>query len=103
MSPAWNHPGKLPTRIYKSGNSLSVRIPKEMVPPDLSQDAEIEYKDGAWTIRPVQRRKLTDLAAKFRNFSPGFMAEGRQQAELELERDWPHSPAEVSGQRKRKA
>ncbi len=98
-----NHPGKLPTRIFKSGNSLSVRIPKEMVPPDVPQDAEIEYKDGVWTIRPLIRRKLTGLAAKFRAFSPGFMAEGRQ-PEPEVERDWPdQSGKSPVRQRKRKA
>jgi len=98
-----NHPGKLPTRIFKSGNSLSVRIPKEMVPPDVPQDAEIEYKDGVWTIRPLRRRKLTGLAAKFRAFSPEFMVEGRQ-PEPEVERDWPdHVATAAPRQRRRKA
>lgn len=77
----------LPTRIFKSGNSLSVRIPSSMVPPDVPLDAQIEYKDGIWTIRPVQRRKLTGLAAKFRAFSPGFMAAGRLPQD-QKERDW---------------
>jgi antitoxin VapB len=77
----------LPTRIFKSGNSLSVRIPSSMVPPDVPQDAQIEYKDGIWTIRPIQRRKLTGLAAKFRAFSPSFMAAGRLPQE-QKERDW---------------
>lgn len=98
-----NHPGKLPTRIFKSGNSLSVRIPKEMVPPEVPQDAEIEYKDGVWTIRPVQRRKLTGLGAKFRAFSPEFMAQGRQ-LEPEVERDWLGQAVKAPArQRKRKA
>ena len=95
-----NHPGKLPTRIFKSGNSLSVRIPKEMVPPDVPQDAEIEYKDGVWMIRPLQRRKLTGLGGKFRAFSPEFMAQGRE-PEPEVERDWP-SHAAKAAKRKRK-
>jgi antitoxin VapB len=77
----------LPTRIFKSGNSLSVRIPSSMVPPDVPQEAEIGYKDGIWTIRPVQRRKLTGLAAKFRAFSPDFMAAGRL-SQAQTERDW---------------
>lgn len=77
----------LPTRIFKSGNSLSVRIPSSMVPPDVPHDAEIEYKDGIWTIRPIQRRKLTGLAAKFRAFSPSFMAAGRLPQD-QKERDW---------------
>jgi antitoxin VapB len=77
----------LPTRIFKSGNSLSVRIPKEMVPADVPQDAEIQYSGGVWTIRPIHKRKLTDLAAKFRAFSPGFMSGGRLPQD-QLERDW---------------
>ncbi|MBC7604484.1 MAG: AbrB/MazE/SpoVT family DNA-binding domain-containing protein [Ramlibacter sp.] len=92
----------MPTRIFKSGNSLSVRIPKEMVPDDLPQDAEIEYKDGAWTIRPVHGRKLTGLGAKFRAFSPEFMAQGREAAP-EVDREWPDQPAKAPHQRKRKA
>ena len=63
MSALPDHRGKLPTRIFKSGNSLAVRIPAEMVPADVPQDAEIEWKDGVWMIRPIQRRKLTGLAA----------------------------------------
>ena len=80
-------PTVLPTRIFKSGNSLSVRIPKEMVPADVPQEAEIEYKGGVWTIRPIHKRKLTGLGAKFRAFSPGFMAQGRI-VEPEMDRDW---------------
>lgn len=83
-----DHPkGALPTRIFKSGNSLSVRIPSSMVPPDVPQDAEIEYKGGVWTIRPIHRRKLTNLAAKFGAFSSSFMSAGRQ-PQAQIERTW---------------
>ena len=92
----------LPTRIFKSGNSLSVRIPSSMVPPDVSQDAEIGYKDGVWTIRPIQRRKLTGLAAKFRAFSPSFMSAGRL-SQVQTERDWSAAaPASQAPERPRK-
>ena len=87
MNLAKDPSGILTTRIFRSGNSLSVRIPSSMVPPDVPLDAQIEYKDGIWTIRPVQRRKLTGLAAKFRAFSPGFMAAGRLPQD-QKERDW---------------
>ena len=92
MSAVPPRPGKLPTRIFKSGNSLSVRIPREMVPADVPYEAEIEWKDGGWMIRPIQRRKLTGLAAKFRAFSPGFMAGGRE-VQPEVDREW-HGPAQ---------
>ena len=100
MSAVPPRPGKLPTRIFKSGNSLSVRIPREMVPADVPQDAEIECKDGGWMIRPVQRRKLTGLGAKFRAFSPGFMAGGRE-LQPEVDREW-HSPAKPAPKRQPK-
>lgn len=102
MSAVPNHRGKLPTRIFKSGNSLSVRIPKEMVPADVPQDAEIEWKDGGWMIRPVQRRKLTGLAAKFAAFSPGFMSEGRL-PQTQRERDWSGKSTAATKTSKRKA
>ena len=51
MNLAKDPSGILTTRIFKSGNSLSVRIPSSMVPPDVPRDAEIEYRGGVWTIR----------------------------------------------------
>ncbi len=78
----------LPTRIFKSGNSLAVRIPKGMMPADVPEDAEIKYSGGVWTIRPIYKRKLTGLAEKFGAFSSGFMSEGRF-IEEETHRDWP--------------
>ncbi len=102
MSAVPSHRGKLPTRIFKSGNSLSVRIPKEMVPADVPQDAEIEWKDGGWMIRPVSRRKLDGLAAKFAAFSPGFMSGGRQ-VEPEADRESSAVPPTGKATRKRVA
>jgi antitoxin VapB len=81
-------PNVLPTRIFKSGNSLAVRIPKDMMPAEVPEDAEIRYSGGVWTIRPIYKRKLTGLAQKFGAFSPGFMSEGRF-IEEETDRDWP--------------
>ena len=101
MSAVPNHRGKLPTRIFKSGNSLAVRIPKEMVPADVPQDAEIEWKDGGWMIRPLQRRKLTGAAAKFRAFSEVFMSEGRL-PQTQRERAWPGKTIAAAKAPKRK-
>ena len=88
LKPSTLKPSTLPTRIFKSGNSLAVRIPKDMTPADVPEDAEIKYSGGVWTIRPVYKRKLTGLAEKFGAFSPGFMSEGRF-IEEETDRDWP--------------
>ena len=66
------------TRVFKSGNSLAVRIPKEMAIVEASQDVEIEKVGDTLVLRPVVKRKLTGLAAAFAAFPPGFMAEGRE-------------------------
>ncbi len=101
MSSADHPKGALPTRIFKSGNSLSVRIPSSMVPADVPRDAEIEYKGGVWTIRPIHRRKLTNLAAKFEAFSSSFMSEGRQ-PQGQTERAWSAKPASKSQSKPRR-
>ncbi len=74
------------TRISRSGNSLAVRIPEDMVPPDVPQEAQIEWNGGVWTIRPLHRRSLAGLMEAFHAFPPDFMAEGREFHEQE-ERD----------------
>lgn len=75
------------TRLFKSGNSLAVRIPKELNFGAATQDVEIERQGEVLIIRPLQRRKLAGLGAKFAAFSPDFMAEGRELHE-QTERDW---------------
>jgi antitoxin VapB len=75
------------TRIFKSGNSLAVRIPKELANALASQDIEIEKVGDTLVLRPVVKRKLTGLAEAFAAFPPGFMAEGREFHE-QKERDW---------------
>jgi antitoxin VapB len=75
------------TRVFKSGNSLAVRIPKELAIVEASQDVEIEKVGDTLVLRPVVKRKLTGLAEAFAAFPPGFMAEGREFHE-QKERDW---------------
>lgn len=75
------------TRLFKSGNSLAVRIPKELGFSAAMQDVEIERQGEALIIRPVQRRKLAGVGAKFAAFTPDFMAEGRECHEQKA-RDW---------------
>lgn len=75
------------TRVFKSGNSLAVRIPKELANALASQDVEIEKVGDTLVLRPVVRRKLTGLAEAFAMFTPDFMAEGREFHE-QKERDW---------------
>lgn len=75
------------TRVFKSGNSLAVRIPKELAIVEASQDVEIEKVGNTLVLRPVVKRKLTGLAEAFALFTPDFMAEGRESHE-QKERDW---------------
>lgn len=75
------------TRVFKSGNSLAVRIPKELASALSSQEVDIEKVGDTLILRPVVKRKLTGLAEAFAAFPPGFMAEGREFHE-QKERDW---------------
>jgi antitoxin VapB len=75
------------TRIFKSGNSLAVRIPKELGFADEAQDAELERVGNTLVLRLVQRDTLADIGDVFAAFSPGFMSEGRE-FQAEHERDW---------------
>ena len=75
------------TRAFKSGNSLAVRIPKELALMQPNQDVEIERVGDTLVLRPVQKRKLTGIAEAFAAFPPGFMAQGRE-FHAQKERDW---------------
>ena len=87
------------TRVFQSGNSIAVRIPKELAIVQPSQDVEIEQVGNTLVIRPLERRKLTALAAKFAAFSPDFMAHGREFHE-QKERAWgARGPASKSRKR----
>jgi len=75
------------TRLFKSGNSLAVRIPKELAFDDPAQDVEIERRGDSLIIRPVASRSLAGVAQAFASFPLGFMADGREHHE-QKERDW---------------
>jgi antitoxin VapB len=76
------------TRVFKSGNSLAVRIPKEMAFPAAVQEIDIERVGNTLVLRPVESKTLADLPAIFAMFSADFMAGGRDFHE-QKERDWP--------------
>ena len=65
------------TRLFKSGNSLAVRIPKELHFDAPAEDLEIERQGDSLVIRPVGR-PLTGVLKKFKAFSPDFMRAGRE-------------------------
>lgn len=75
------------TKVFKSGNSLAVRIPKELAFDGGVQEVEIERKGGGLWMRPVEAKTLAGIGEVFAQFSAGFMAQGRERHEQE-ERDW---------------
>ncbi len=87
------------TRVFQSGNSLAVRIPKEMAFVEAAQDVVIERVGNTLVIRPVPQRSLAGIAEVFAGFSSEFMAGGREFHE-ETARDWllpERSPSGVQG------
>ena len=66
------------TRVFKSGNSLAVRIPKELANGVKAQEMEIERDGDKLVVRPLQQRTLGGLLRKFSSFTPDFMAGGRE-------------------------
>lgn len=75
------------TRVFKSGNSLAVRIPKELAFVEAGQEIEIEKVGNTLVVRPAEKQKLGDLMEIFASFPKSFMAEGREFHE-QKERDW---------------
>ncbi len=76
------------TRVFKSGNSLAVRIPKELDFSEPNQDVEIERQGNALVIRPVEKRSLAGLMDKFAAFPSNFMAEEREFHEDKERHGW---------------
>ena len=86
------------TRVFKSGNSLAVRIPKELGFVDAAQDVEVERVGNTLVLRRIEQETLADIGKIFSMFSPSFMAEGREFHE-ERERDWgDRSPLHAKAQ-----
>jgi antitoxin VapB len=78
------------TRIFKSGNSLAVRIPKELAFASEAQDAEVERVGNTLVLRLIEQENMADIDRVFAAFSTSFMSEGREVHE-ERERAWRSS------------
>ena len=63
------------TKLFKNGNSQAVRIPAELAYNSLDIELVIEREGDELHIRPA-RRRMSDVLAKFAQFSPDFMSEG---------------------------
>lgn len=64
------------TRVFQSGNSQAVRIPKELQFEQLDIEYEIEREGDRIIITPVGP-PLTNALKLFAAFSDDFMSEGR--------------------------
>jgi antitoxin VapB len=76
------------TRVFKSGNSLAVRIPKELAFAEAPQEVEIERIGNMLLVRPVAQQNFDDLVNILSSFPQSFMADGRDFHE-QHDRDWP--------------
>lgn len=63
-------------KVFKSGNSQAVRIPKEFHLE--GEEVEIRRKGDALVLRP-RKRTWTALFESLDKFTEDFMAEGRRQ------------------------
>jgi len=73
------------TKLFKNGNSQAVRIPADLAFVRTDIELEIERVGEEIRIRPA-RRSLAGVMAKFAQFSPDVMANGREDHE-QAERD----------------
>jgi antitoxin VapB len=64
------------TKLFKNGNSQAIRIPAELAYNSLDIELVIEREGDELHIRPA-RRRMGNVLAKFAQFSPDFMSEGR--------------------------
>jgi antitoxin VapB len=71
------------TKVFRSGNSQAVRIPKEFQIE--GTEVEIQRRGKAIILRP-KRKSWTTLLKSLERFSDDFMEDGRQQPEHQ-ERD----------------
>lgn len=80
-------------RAFKSGNSLAVRIPRELGVVDAPGDVEIERIGDSLVIRPVKARSLDGVLKLFASFPADFVTE--REFHEEGEREWTEMRTEA--------
>jgi antitoxin VapB len=75
----WRHTMKT-AKVFKSGNSQAVRIPKEFHLE--GEEVEILRQGGSLLLRP-RKESWAALVNSLKMFSDDFMAEGRRQPPLQ--------------------
>ncbi len=73
-------------QLFKSGNSLAIRIPKTLWPAQAGAKVDLRREGDHLAMYPIYP-KLDEVMEVFRAFDPAFMSEGRENPE-EIERRW---------------
>ncbi|TXH67228.1 MAG: AbrB/MazE/SpoVT family DNA-binding domain-containing protein [Thiothrix sp.] len=73
------------TQVFKTGNSLALRLPKQLAFAQEGEQVEMEIVGNELRVRLKQPRRLTQIAQKFQAFSSDFMAQDRDQEQNERE------------------
>ncbi len=73
-------------KVFKSGNSLALRLPKELGLEDGDDIAIARHADGSLSFWK-EAETLNVLMSLYGAFSPGFMTEGRGDIE-QSDYDW---------------
>lgn len=74
------------TQLFKSGNSVALRIPQSLWPVSPGTPVEVTWEGDKLVVSPV-RESLACAIEIFRSFDPGFMESGRENGD-ESERSW---------------
>lgn len=73
-------------RVFRSGNSVAVRLPKTLGLVEGDEVRILAHDDGTFSMWKAEDRKAVFMAL-YGAMSPGFMAQGRGDIEQE-DRDW---------------
>jgi antitoxin VapB len=84
-------PKEYETRIFKSGNSAAMRLPKALGFKDGEEVKIVQHADGSFSFWK-ESEGLRVLMSLYGAFSPGFMSEGRGDIEQDP-RDWSFGSA----------
>ncbi|WP_242137222.1 AbrB family transcriptional regulator [Sphingomonas sp. TREG-RG-20F-R18-01] len=78
-------------KVFKSGNSLALRLPKALGFAEGEDMVVVPHANGKFSFWR-ESDSLDVLMSLYGSMSPGFMAEGRGDTEQD-ERDWSKPPS----------
>ncbi len=84
------------TRVFKTGNSLAVRLPRWLGLVEGDEVVIVPHADGSLSVWKADQSRAAFMSL-YGSMSPGFMADGRDNSDQD-ERDWsvPDSPARAA-------